>query len=62
MRHELRPLLEEMLLSGRPRTADYLDPTAVRRLALAHIDGGKDHSAQLWSLLWLEMWHREFFR
>ena len=33
---------------------------AVRRLATDHFTGRVDHSRQLWALLALELWHREF--
>jgi asparagine synthase (glutamine-hydrolysing) len=60
MRNELRPLLEDVLLSPRALGRGYFRPEAVRRLARAHLDGVQDYSFQLWALLWLELWHREF--
>lgn len=60
MRNELRPLLEETLLSRRARERGYFQPDAVQQLIRAHLNGQHDHSFQLWSLLWLELWHREF--
>lgn len=60
MRSELRPLLEDVLLSTRALARGYFRPEAVRRLAQTHLSGAQDYSLQLWALLWLEMWHREF--
>jgi asparagine synthase (glutamine-hydrolysing) len=59
MRGSLRPMLEEMLLSPQARTRSYFRPGRLRRLVAEH-DGGQDHTYQLWALLWLELWHREF--
>lgn len=60
MRNELRPLLYDVLLSSRALGRGYFRPEAVQQLVLNHLNGSCDHSAQLWALLWLEMWHREF--
>ncbi len=60
MRRELRPLLEDVLLSPQALGRDYFRPTAVRELVRAHLTGTRDHAVQLWALLWLELWHREF--
>jgi asparagine synthase (glutamine-hydrolysing) len=60
MRGELRPYLEEVLLSPRARARGYFRPQAVRQLLRAHVEGKQDYSFQLWALLWLELWHREF--
>jgi asparagine synthase (glutamine-hydrolysing) len=60
MRGELRPLLHDLLLSPQARTRDYFRAEAVRGLVQTHTDGAQDHSLQLWSLLCLEMWCREF--
>jgi len=60
MRGALRPLLEDVLLSSRSNQRGYFRPDAVRRLVERHTGGGEDCSFQLWSLLCLELWHREF--
>lgn len=60
MRHELRPLIQDMLLSSNARINTYLRPEAVAQLVHEHLVCRNDHSQQLWSILWLELWHREF--
>jgi asparagine synthase (glutamine-hydrolysing) len=59
MRLELRPLVEDTLLSPRARQRGYFRPAAVRQMVQAHLDG-HDHAGPVWALLWLELWHREF--
>jgi asparagine synthase (glutamine-hydrolysing) len=60
LRGELRPLLEDVLLSPRALGRGYFRPEALRRLVREHQEGAQDHSFRLWALLWLEWWHREF--
>jgi asparagine synthase (glutamine-hydrolysing) len=60
MRGELRPLVQDTLLSARAAQRGYFDSAAVRRLADDHMQCKQDYSYQLWALLWLELWHREF--
>jgi asparagine synthase (glutamine-hydrolysing) len=59
LRGELRPMLEEIVLSDRALGRGILRPDAVRELAREHLEG-VDHTHRLWSLLMLELWHREF--
>jgi asparagine synthase (glutamine-hydrolysing) len=59
-RGELRGYLEETLLSSRAQARPYFDPRAVAALVRAHGAHGRDHSAQLWALLVLELWSRRF--
>jgi asparagine synthase (glutamine-hydrolysing) len=59
LRTELRTLLEETILSPDALGRGYLRPEAVRALVGEHLRG-VDHSHRLWSLLMLELWHREF--
>ncbi|MGA2706441.1 MAG: asparagine synthase (glutamine-hydrolyzing) [Isosphaeraceae bacterium] len=60
MRGELRPLLDDVLLSPRALARGYFRPEAVRQLVKENAQGPHDHSNQLWALLWLELWHQEF--
>ena len=60
MRGELRPWLHEVLLSPTALKRGYFEPDAVRGLVQAHLEGREDLSFELWALLWLELWHREF--
>jgi asparagine synthase (glutamine-hydrolysing) len=60
LRGDLRPLLEDVLLSARAGTRGYFRPEKVNQLVRQHLAGSEDHSASLWALLCLELWHREF--
>ena len=59
LRHELRPLLDDLVLSPSGLGRGYLRAEAIRTLVEEH-RRGVDHSHRLWSLLALELWHREF--
>lgn len=61
MRGELYPLLQDALLSERAAGRGHFRPEGVRRLVREQVEGEQDHPFRLWSLLWLELWHREFF-
>jgi asparagine synthase (glutamine-hydrolysing) len=60
MRNELRPLLHDTLLSTRALQRGYFQAESLRQMTHAHLDGRNDFSFQLWALLCLELWHREF--
>jgi asparagine synthase (glutamine-hydrolysing) len=60
MRGELRSLLTDSLLSDAAQILKYFEASTLRRLVHEHLSGSKDHSARLWALLCLEIWHREF--
>ena len=60
MRGELRPWVEDLLLSSRALKRGYFEPEALRQLVSAHLDGQQEQSFELWALLWLELWHQEF--
>jgi asparagine synthase (glutamine-hydrolysing) len=62
MRGELRPLVEDLLLSEPGISRGYFRPQRLQILAREHFAGSEQHTSQLWALLWLEMWHREFLR
>jgi asparagine synthase (glutamine-hydrolysing) len=58
-REELRNLPAEFLMATDSRIHAYLKPTAIAKMIREHQDGVADHSSRLWSLLQLEVWHRE---
>lgn len=60
MRTELRPLLEDTLLSEQASARGYFNLDARRQMVRDHLDRKQDYSYSLWALLWLELWHREF--
>lgn len=59
MRHELRGLVEDVLLSPTALGRGYFRPDAVRNLVREHLETRQGNPDQLWALLWLELWHRE---
>ena len=56
----LKPMLHDTVLSTRALERGYFKPDAVRTLVTEHLDEREDHTYRLWSLLMLELWHREF--
>lgn len=59
-RNELRPLLEDVLLSSQSLGRGFFEPQQVRQLVDEHTHGTWDHSYRLWSLLVLELWQQMF--
>jgi len=60
LRHELKDVLQDTLLSSRAVGRGYFRPDAVRRLAEEHWAGRVNHRDRLWLLLMLELWQRTF--
>jgi asparagine synthase (glutamine-hydrolysing) len=60
MRGDLRPWMEDLLLSPRALKRGYFQPEALRQVVDRHLGGQEDRSFELWALLWLELWHQEF--
>ena len=57
-RGELRPMVEDLLLSS-PRLGRWLRADGVRRLFDEHVAARGDRGHQLWTLLTLELWLRK---
>lgn len=60
LRHELREMIHDLLLSPRALQRGYFAPPVISTLLHEHCSGQADHAAGLWDLLMLELWHREF--
>jgi asparagine synthase (glutamine-hydrolysing) len=60
LRTSSRELLQDTLLSQQARERGYFKAERVDQLIREHVTQSADHSFQLWSLLMLELWHREF--
>jgi asparagine synthase (glutamine-hydrolysing) len=43
-------------------TRAYFDPKALDHVLAEHLDGRQNHEKLLWSLLNLEIWHRQYAR
>ncbi|HVG30151.1 MAG TPA: asparagine synthase (glutamine-hydrolyzing) [Pyrinomonadaceae bacterium] len=57
---QLRGRIRETLTDARARARGYFEPRYLRLMLDEHERGRRDHSAQLWSLFMLELWHRTF--
>jgi asparagine synthase (glutamine-hydrolysing) len=60
LRTDLRPLLEDTLLSQRAQQRGYFRPSAVRALVDEHLTRRADRTSHIWGLLMLELWLREY--
>lgn len=59
-RGQLRDLLHDVLLSETAQSRGYFRRDSVANLLREHDEKQFDHSARLWALLVLELWHREW--
>jgi asparagine synthase (glutamine-hydrolysing) len=59
-RNEQRDWIGDLLLDERSRGRGYFRAETVGRLLDDHVSGRADHSARLWSLAMLELWHRQY--
>jgi asparagine synthase (glutamine-hydrolysing) len=60
LRGELKGLLTDTILSGKAQSRGYFNGQMVRHLVDQHIEARRDYAPQLWTLMMLELWHREF--
>ena len=60
LRQDLREFACEVLLDPASLDRGYFRGPAVEQLLRTHIEGREDLSSQLWTLLFAELWHREF--
>jgi asparagine synthase (glutamine-hydrolysing) len=51
--------MEDVVLSAAARQRGYFRAGHVERLLREHSTGAVDHTHRIWSLLMLELWHRE---
>ncbi|MGA8682743.1 MAG: asparagine synthase (glutamine-hydrolyzing) [Acidimicrobiales bacterium] len=58
MAHDLRPMVDDMLLSGELVSSGFLNRSALDRLVADDRSGREDRSKQLWQLLSMELWIR----
>lgn len=58
-RGQLRELLRDALLAPEAVARNYFNPKTVERFLNEHLERRGDHTFPLWSLLMLELWHRE---
>jgi asparagine synthase (glutamine-hydrolysing) len=59
LRRDLRELAVDTLLDERTAQRGYLERGAVEELLRSHLSGEADHSRAIWTILMLELWHRE---
>jgi asparagine synthase (glutamine-hydrolysing) len=59
LRTELRELVTDTLLDRRTRERGYVAQREVEQLVRQHLAGEADHGRALWTILMLELWHRE---
>jgi asparagine synthase (glutamine-hydrolysing) len=60
LRGEVRPLMEDCVLSDRSLARGYFEREPLERLVKEHLERRRDNSRELWALTWLELWHRTF--
>jgi asparagine synthase (glutamine-hydrolysing) len=61
-RGEMRDYLVEHLQSASSITRAYFDTSVLDQVMAEHLNGRQNHEKLLWSLLNLEVWHRQYVR
>jgi asparagine synthase (glutamine-hydrolysing) len=56
LKHNLRPLVEEMLGASSLKKQGIFNPQVVREMVLKHNEGQVDYRKELWTLLVLQLW------
>jgi asparagine synthase (glutamine-hydrolysing) len=59
LRHELRPLMHDLLSPDRLKQRGYFDPDCVAHWIQEHEARRANHSHRLWSLMVFELWQRQ---
>ena len=59
-RGPMREYLRGHLLGSDSRTRPYYDEAELQRTLTEHFEGRQNHEKLLWSLLNLEIWHRQY--
>lgn len=59
-RGQMKDYLYEHLTGAQSRTRDYYHPAALHQVLGEHVAGRQNHEKLLWSLLTLELWHRQY--
>jgi len=62
LKHELRPLMQDLLSPERIKNGGFFNPSYVQRLITNHLSGVANHSHQLWSLMVFEIWQDSYLR
>jgi len=60
IRHELKEMIQSVLLDARTLQRGYFDPRGVRQLLDEHFRGRRNHYGRIWRLLMFELWHRNY--
>ena len=56
----MRGYLQEHLQGSQSKTRQYFEPKALERVMDEHVQGRQNHEKLLWTLLNLEIWHRQY--
>ena len=59
-RNEMKDFVRETLLSPEALGRGIVKSSAIEKYVNEHTTGSRDHAAQLWSLLMLELWFKRF--
>jgi asparagine synthase (glutamine-hydrolysing) len=61
-RGEMRDYVVDHLQSASSIIRSYFDAQALNQVLAEHLNGRQNHEKLLWSLLNLEIWHRQYAR